>query len=104
MRVIRLLMPCFVLVISNTVKSQDSISSKDIPQVPSQYFETVYKKADQLDQKLDEKSKKVLAKMQKEEAKLQSKLAKIDSLAANNLLKDAESKYKQLQSKLEGAK
>jgi hypothetical protein len=102
-RNISLLILCSVLVISNTAKSQDSSSCTDISKIPSQYLESVSKKANTLQQNLDKKSQKVLDRMQKQEAKLQKKLAKIDSIAANNVFKNASDRYKQLQNKLNGS-
>ena len=103
MRNVRLQLLILVLAVSHAAKSQDSTHS-DVSQIPSRYLETVSKKANTIQQSLDRKSEKVLASMQNEEAKLQKKLARIDSLAANNIFNDAESKYKQLKSKLEGTK
>jgi len=103
MRNIRLQLLILVLAVSHAANSQDTTHS-DVSKIPTRYLETVSKKANTIQQNLDKKSEKVLASMQKEEAKLQKKLAKVDSLAANNIFRDAESKYKQLQSKLEGTK
>jgi len=101
MRDIRLLILILTLAVSNSARSQDSVSNSKIP---LRYFETLSKKADGLEQKLDKKSEKVLARMQKTEARLKRKLTRIDSLAANSIFTDAESKYKQLEDKLKGSK
>ena len=101
MRNIRLLILFSILAISNTAKSQDSSSRTDISKIPSQYLESVSKKANTLQQNLDKKSQKVLDRMQKQEAKLQKKLAKIDSLATHNIFSNSAEKYNQLKEKLE---
>jgi hypothetical protein len=94
-----LILVCF-LSLSQTVIAQDSTVHSSGAQIPTKYFETVSKKADDLQHNLDKKTQKVLARMQKAEAKLKRKLVKIDSLAANNIFSDAGSKYKQLEEKL----
>ncbi|HEU5167033.1 MAG TPA: hypothetical protein VFU29_15890, partial [Chitinophagaceae bacterium] len=83
--------------------SQEVSDTFSTLEISPKYFDAVNKKAENLTQELDKKSKKVLDKMQREEAKLQTKLARIDSLASNNVFKDAEDKYKQLQNKLNGS-
>ena len=97
MRGVRLLIIFFAFIFPTSAISQDTAA---ISRVSSKYFETVSKKANRLQGNIDKKSQKVLARMRNEEARLQKKLAKIDSLAATNLLKDGENKYKQLQNKL----
>jgi Skp family chaperone for outer membrane proteins len=80
--------------------SQEATDTALISKIPNQYFESVSKKANTLQQNLDKKSQKVLTRMQKEEAKLQKKLAKIDSIAANNIFSNTAEKYNQLKEKL----
>jgi len=69
-------------------------------QIPSQYFNSVSKKAVTINESIDKKTQKVLDQMQKHELKLHRKLSKIDSLAAHNIFLNSEEKFNQLQEKL----
>lgn len=100
MRCMRLLILFCLSLLIQKVSAQDSNAT----QLPSKYLETVSKKSNKLENNIDKKSQKALARMQRAELRLKRKLAKIDSLAANNLFSDAESKYKQLESKLNDSK
>ncbi len=100
MRSVRLLkVICFCFLLQN-LSAQDSTVQSNISQIPSKYFETVSKKANDLEKALDKKSQKVLGRMQKAEMRLRQKLSKIDSLAASNIFSNSAEKYNELQQKL----
>ena len=100
MRSVRLLnVICFCFLIQN-LSAQDSTAQSNISQIPSKYFETVSKKANDLEKALDKKSQNVLGQLQKTEMRLRRKLAKIDSLAASNIFSNSAEKYNELQQKL----
>ena len=98
-----LILICLCLFLQN-LSAQDSTLQSIVPQVHSKYFETVSKKAENLNEAVDKKSEKVLSRMKKAEMRLRNKLAKIDSLASDNIFSDAESKYKQLEERLKSSK
>jgi len=99
----RMLLSVFICLCCLTAFNQEKRDSILIQKIPETYLDAINKKAENLTQDLDKKSKKVLFKIQKEEAKLQKKLARIDSLVSNDVFKNAEDKYKQLQNKINGS-
>jgi len=78
---------------------QDSLSS--LTQLPSRYYDKVSNRLNTIEQKLNNKSDKAVERFQRQEQKLRRKLEKKDSNAAKQIFADAESKYKQLEQKLQ---
>lgn len=94
-----MLMAC--LLIAHMSSAQDSVCLTDkVLSFPSRFLDKVNKKTSSLETAIISKSERYLKKAFKEEKRLMKKLTRKDSALANQLYKDAQSKYSTFQSQL----
>ena len=95
-----LLLCVAVIYFNSTSISQDSVFTKDIRAISTDYIDRVSAKAEYLSKSLDKKSAKAIAKLQQQEMRIKQKLSKIDSTAVNALFANVSDKYNQLKQKI----
>ena len=71
-----------------------------LSQLPSKFLNRVESKIDAVNRKIEQQSQKYLSRLQKAESKVQARLAKLQPDKAQALLRSADDKYLQLQSKM----
>jgi len=91
----------FILLLTQAASSQDSLSSGSL--VSKKYLDVVSSTSGNLSKKLDKQAEKTLRQFRKQEDKLIKKLSKVDSVAAQKMMAEAKSRYKELEERMKGS-
>ncbi len=91
----------YILLLTQAASSQDSLSSGNL--VSKKYLDVVSSTSGSLSKKLDKQAEKTLRQFRKQEDKLIKKLSKVDSVAAQKMMAEAKSRYKELEERMKGS-